>query len=95
MLAPEVVDHSPHGVLGGCSQLGADPIGRVVGTDVGGRGEGTPRQELGRADVHVLADGEADCGAHGRLDGGPAHLAVSLRGVPVAEGEAGAWRSNR
>ena len=85
MLAAQVVDHAPHRVLGGCPQLGADSIGRVIGTDVGGGCQRARGEELRRADVHVLAHGQADRGVHRRLDRRSAHLAVPLGSVAVSE----------
>ena len=43
--------------------------------------------ELGSGQVQVLADRHAHGGAHGRLDGRPAHLAVALGGMAISHGQ--------
>ena len=87
MLATEPVDHPAGGVPGRAEQVRPDAVGGVAaaGAQLGmgiGRSE-----ELRRAELDVLPDGQSHGRAHRRLDGRPADLAIALRRVAVAGGD--------
>src|SRR4051794_14354391 len=85
-LAAEVVDHRPDRGARRLHEVGLDPGRRVPARVVHARGERARRPpQLRRGQLRVAHHADAHARAHRALEAGDRDLAVTLRGVRVAE----------